>query len=94
LFSFLLLNVSLQITHDILGNSLAKLTERGSLGESSYNLRAKGICLLWAEYTEAQQIVCVTVSHVRNTDIYYVGRISLRRPCSGSEAENTTWRTN
>jgi hypothetical protein len=79
LFSFFLLNVLLQSTHYILGNSLAKLTELGSLGESSYSLSAKGICLLWSEYTEVLQIVCVTVSHVRNTDIYFVGRISLRK---------------
>jgi len=59
----------------------------------SAEARTKGICLLWAEYTEALQIVCVTVSHIQNTDIYFVGRISLRRPCSGSEVENTTWRT-
>ena len=25
---------------------------------------------------------------------YFVGRISLRRPCSGSEVENTMWGTN
>jgi len=64
------------------------------LGKSSYNLRAKGISLLWAEYTEALPIVYVTVSHVRNTDIYFLGSISLRRPCSGSEVQNTRWRTN